>query len=186
MKNARLTLCLVVLVSITSCLAEAKDRDPVQLTIYASPQIAKELAKRTLEGLDYSVSRDDATQTVFVKDMTGRAAVLTYQLLSSPASCPSIRPRLFLTLAFTATGPATVVTIFARVEHTQLFNRQSEWGDYMVPGCNAVLDVPHFMHTRNLLQDVLEKIRAAAEPRPTQQPPQSGPERWPTLLAGIH
>ena len=59
MKNARLTLCLVVLVSITSCLAEAKDRDPVQLTIYASPQIAKELAKRTLEGLDYSVSRDD-------------------------------------------------------------------------------------------------------------------------------
>ena len=127
MKNAGLTLCLVVLVSVASCLAEAKDRAPVQLTIYASPQIAKELAKRTLEGLDYSVSRDDATQTVFVKDMTGRAAVLTYQLLSSPTSCRSMRPRLFLTLSFTATEQATVVTISAQVEHTQLFNRKSEW-----------------------------------------------------------
>lgn len=177
MKGARLTLCLVILVSM---LAEAKDSTPVQLTIYAKPQTVKELAAQTLADSGFSVSSGDDSQTVFVKGMSGRAGVLTYLLLSSSETCRSMAPRLFITLTFTATERGTVATISAQVEHTALVERKSEFTDTTFSECENVRDTPHFMNTRRLLRDVMEKIKTGAER--ADSPRRTRPE---TLLAGI-
>ena len=189
MKSARLTLCLLVLVSlIAEAKNEAKDRVLVQLPIHASPQNVKEVTKRILEREEFSVSSSDASGTVFVKQMTGRARTLNYLLLSSSGACNAMVPRLFLTLTLTAKGETTVATVFAQVEHTALIERVVEtfWGDTRIDStCQIIRDPPRFLKMRSRLRNLLQQIKTGAEPpdiRPTLQQPRTGPNRWPVML----
>jgi hypothetical protein len=90
MKKARLTLCVVILVSI---LAEARDAGPVQLTIKATPQTVKAVAAQTLNHSGYTMSSEEQAQTVFVKDME---------------------------LNFSETAEGTLATISVQIEHTAI------------------------------------------------------------------
>lgn len=178
MKNARLTLCVVIFFSI---LAEARDAGPVQLTIKASPQTVKAVATQTLNHSGYTMSSEEQAQTIFVKDMEGFAGFLTAMLLS-PSSCKNVAPRQFLTLNFSETAEGTLATISAQIEHTAIS-----------PSCQTVRDAP-LRKKQTVLKEILDKIRTDAEVHAPQNTaptmnvdtdirrlPQ-GEERWPTLL----